>query len=178
MKTINLKNMGAGIAALALMFALATSARASIVITQMSGPVDTGSWTINWVASGGTFDDIVGTVLAGDQFENSPNPGMVAAGWTSLPGVGPNSSTASISDGSVSALLFSTTFTGASSDTPAELINFQVYDASVLVGEETLQWNGSEFDAVPEPTTVIAGALLMLPLGVSTLRILRRNRIA
>jgi hypothetical protein len=32
--------------------------------------------------------------------------------------------------------------------------------------------------AVPEPTTVIAGILLMLPLGVSTLRILRRNRIA
>jgi len=34
------------------------------------------------------------------------------------------------------------------------------------------------FHAVPEPTTVIAGVLLMLPLGASTLRILRRNRIA
>jgi len=32
--------------------------------------------------------------------------------------------------------------------------------------------------AVPEPTTVLAGALLLLPLGASTLRILRRNRIA
>jgi len=31
--------------------------------------------------------------------------------------------------------------------------------------------------AVPEPTTVIAGALLLLPFGASTLRILRRNRI-
>jgi hypothetical protein len=31
--------------------------------------------------------------------------------------------------------------------------------------------------AVPEPTTVLAGALLLLPLGASTLRILRRNRI-
>lgn len=30
--------------------------------------------------------------------------------------------------------------------------------------------------AVPEPTTVIAGALLLLPFGASTLRILRRNR--
>jgi hypothetical protein len=29
---------------------------------------------------------------------------------------------------------------------------------------------------VPEPTTVLAGALLLLPFGVSTLRILRRNR--
>ena len=32
--------------------------------------------------------------------------------------------------------------------------------------------------AVPEPTTIIAGALLLLPFGASTLRILRRNRIA
>ena len=31
---------------------------------------------------------------------------------------------------------------------------------------------------VPEPTTVIAGALLLLPFGASTLRILRRNRMA
>jgi len=31
---------------------------------------------------------------------------------------------------------------------------------------------------VPEPTTMIAGALLLLPFGVSTLRVLRRNRAA
>jgi hypothetical protein len=30
--------------------------------------------------------------------------------------------------------------------------------------------------AVPEPSTMIAGALLLLPFGVSTLRVLRRNR--
>jgi hypothetical protein len=29
---------------------------------------------------------------------------------------------------------------------------------------------------VPEATTIIAGALLLLPLGASTLRILRRQR--
>jgi hypothetical protein len=31
---------------------------------------------------------------------------------------------------------------------------------------------------VPEPTTLIAGALLLLPFGASTLRVLRRNRAA
>jgi hypothetical protein len=31
---------------------------------------------------------------------------------------------------------------------------------------------------VPEPTTMIAGALLLLPFGASTLRILRRSRVA
>jgi hypothetical protein len=34
------------------------------------------------------------------------------------------------------------------------------------------------FHQVPEPTTVLAGALLLLPLGASTLRILRRNRMS
>jgi hypothetical protein len=32
--------------------------------------------------------------------------------------------------------------------------------------------------AVPEPTTMIAGAMLLLPFGASTLRILRKNRTA
>jgi hypothetical protein len=32
--------------------------------------------------------------------------------------------------------------------------------------------------AVPEPATMIAGALLLLPFGASTLRILRRKRMA
>jgi len=31
---------------------------------------------------------------------------------------------------------------------------------------------------VPEPTTLISGALLLLPFGASTLRILRKNRVA
>ncbi len=32
--------------------------------------------------------------------------------------------------------------------------------------------------AVPEPSTVVAGALLLLPFGVSTVRILRKNKTA
>jgi hypothetical protein len=32
--------------------------------------------------------------------------------------------------------------------------------------------------AVPEPTTMVAGALLLLPFGMSTLRVLRRSRMA
>ncbi|MEI9863449.1 MAG: hypothetical protein WDN00_02625 [Limisphaerales bacterium] len=30
---------------------------------------------------------------------------------------------------------------------------------------------------VPEPTTILAGALLLLPLGVSTVRILRNRKL-
>ncbi len=31
--------------------------------------------------------------------------------------------------------------------------------------------------AVPEPSTVVAGALLLIPFGLSTLRILRKNKV-
>jgi len=36
----------------------------------------------------------------------------------------------------------------------------------------------SQLGAVPEPSTVVAGALLLLPFGVSTMRILRKNKAA
>jgi hypothetical protein len=36
----------------------------------------------------------------------------------------------------------------------------------------------AQLTAVPEPTTMIAGALLLLPFGASTLRMLRKNRTA
>jgi hypothetical protein len=40
--------------------------------------------------------------------------------------------------------------------------------------------NGNDFDPppVPEPTTIIAGILLLLPFGASALRIIRRNKAA
>jgi hypothetical protein len=47
-------------------------------------------------------------------------------------------------------------------------------------GGYTLSSDGgvATITAVPEASTVIAGALLLLPFGASTLRILRRNRTA
>ena len=65
-----------------------------------------------------------------------------------------------------------------------------LYTASVTAtGSDLLQFDGTgnsdsygaildnvSLTAVPEPTTMIAGALLLLPLGVSTVRILRKHR--
>jgi len=47
-------------------------------------------------------------------------------------------------------------------------------------GPYTSSFSGSlsGVSAVPEPTTMIAGALLLLPFGASTVRILRKNRAA
>lgn len=46
----------------------------------------------------------------------------------------------------------------------------------VASNSQGLIWNNTT--PVPEPTTMIAGALLLLPFGASTLRILRKNRTA
>ena len=43
---------------------------------------------------------------------------------------------------------------------------------------QTYNLNQDQLAIVPEPTTMIAAALLLLPFGASTLRILRRNRTA
>jgi hypothetical protein len=63
---------------------------------------------------------------------------------------------------------------------PSENVLNVVKDISIaanggdLVGLSDVE---QSFHPVPEPTTVIAGVLLLLPLGASTIRILRRNRI-
>lgn len=51
-------------------------------------------------------------------------------------------------------------------------VTFQPYAAVTM---EDVQIGGI---AVPEPTTLIAGALLLLPFGASTLRVLRKGRAA
>lgn len=49
--------------------------------------------------------------------------------------------------------------------------NNGIYDAGDIAKQDQL-------GIVPEPSTVIAAALLLLPFGASTIRILRKNRIA
>jgi hypothetical protein len=41
-----------------------------------------------------------------------------------------------------------------------------------------VEFAGGAVSAVPEPTTIISGALLVLPFGASTLRILRKRQVA
>jgi choice-of-anchor C domain-containing protein len=65
--------------------------------------------------------------------------------------------------------------------------NFQANGSTTTLSLTDISEPGTAFGAVvdnvslvpvPEPTTFIAGALLLLPFGVSTLRILRKNREA
>jgi hypothetical protein len=52
---------------------------------------------------------------------------------------------------------------------------YETQAGSVIDGHSA---NVSILAPVPEPTTMVAGALLLLPFGASTIRILRRNRTA
>jgi hypothetical protein len=81
------------------------------------------------------------------------------------------------------------------STTPGTIFSTTAPDGGTYVGFEDLTAN-NDYDyndetfvfqnhavenippVVPEPTTIVAGALLLLPLGVSTLRILRNRKTA
>jgi len=53
-----------------------------------------------------------------------------------------------------------------------------IYDNNTVAQGNDFALDDLSLVAVPEPTTIIAGALLLLPFGASTLRILRKNRMA
>lgn len=83
---------------------------------------------------------------------------------------------------------FSTTFAAYGNGTWAtETANFTVASGSYLLQFKDISAGNSAYGAtldniqltaVPEPTTVVAGVLMLLPFGVSTLRILRKTRTA
>lgn len=180
---ITSKTLGAVLVMIALVFVLAPSARASLVIEQTSAPVLTGSWSVDFFASGVTFDKITGTILSSgggsDVFESLALPPPNPSGWSVVAGGTPI--VQSISGTATSSLLYTATFTGLPTDVPPVTVDFSAYDQGVLVGDVALLWNqadnngNGEFDVVPEPTTIIAGVLLLLPLGASTLRTLRKQ---
>ena len=57
-------------------------------------------------------------------------------------------------------------------------ISFAVDGGWGLNGHQDITLNSIDGAPVPEPTTMVAGALLLLPFGASTLRMLRKKRTA
>jgi len=78
----------------------------------------------------------------------------------------------SIAPTSTAMTLFSTTVTGALVNT----LEFRGTGTESTYG--ALIDDVQLFAAVPEPSTIVAGALLLLPFGASTIKILRRKRVA
>jgi hypothetical protein len=168
---MTIRQIGIGVAGVVLAVVLATSARASLVIETVGDIYSTGSWNQDWSIGGGYFDKVVATRLAGNDFEgHGLFTGMT--GWESSP--------RTIKGSRINSINFTTIFNGHASDLPLQCINLKVYDADVLLCDGYWQWCGNKWDnvPVPEPTTMIAGALLLLPFGASTLRILRKRQTA
>ena len=55
--------------------------------------------------------------------------------------------------------------------------NYGVFALNLTSRNQTSAQPVLGFTSVPEPSTVVAGALLLLPFGVSTLRILRKSKM-
>lgn len=180
MKT--LKVLGAGIAMVGLLSI--TSAKASIVAV---GPTIAGnSWAQEFVLTDTSFDSFAVTWVSGTVFEQpairklSTDSGLTTAapGWAAITGT---STSDSASGSARTSLYFTMNWIGSASGNPT-VFNLYDYNGSTLIGSAQAAWTGSKWNIgavpVPESSTVIAAGLLLLPLGASTLRILRRKHMA
>jgi hypothetical protein len=154
-----------------------SSASASFV--SVGDPALTGSWQQGWSYNGGTVDTISGTMLVG-LFDFVPG----LAVDTTQPGWGVSSVSptyGAIMGIPANSVGFTTHFDGSVLDSVSMLL--QAYDGNILVEQVIATWTGGlnaewDYTAVPETTTMLAGALLLLPFGASTIRILRKRQKA
>jgi hypothetical protein len=181
----NMKKLQLAIMAAAL--AAAMSASASYVGDFTTGPGN--SWTVGWQdgSYGGPVDTVVAVIVGGGaSFDAAFSSAQV--GWSGTL-VNPTytyvAGLASSADQNVTL-----SFAGAAPLGGVVVDIFALYQGNVVPGQ-AWQWtdlpNGPPTSSwqlipastyntvVPEPTTMIAGALLLLPFGASTLRILRKK---
>jgi len=174
------------LAIVAATLAGAVSASASYLTDFTVGPGH--SWDVSWTDTsfGVPINGLEALIVAGGAtFDASVSVGL--PGWT---GTLLNSTLTYASgpaDGSDRTIGLSFTDPPPSGGVVVDI--FELYNGIVLP-DQAWQWydlpsgppdsdwgliSSSALVPVPEPTTLIAGALLLLPLGASTLRILRRE---
>jgi hypothetical protein len=177
-KTI--KTLAIGLAAVALMSATSVQASWSQFF------YENGNYGIPAVHS--QFDKITATIT-GSTFDTpygyvAANPdGTGLSGWTSLNTL---ANTMTFTSGTpVDSLYFWGNFSGTAAT--AFVIDERVWLGSTLIGIQMLNYDGTGDPnnswayaevPVPEPTTMVAGALLLLPFGASTIRRMRKSRTA
>ena len=173
-----LKTLSTGLAVIGLLSV--TNAGASLVAVGNTGT--SGSWYQEFNDSElVNFDKIAVSWVSGTVFEPTAIRGLSGAGWTAVLGT---STSDSASGTALNNLNFSMNWINSAAAPTS--FDFYAYNGNVLVDSARASWVANtqgayEWDVstipVPEPTTVIAGALLLLPFGASAFRILRRNRI-
>ena len=183
MKT--LRTLAVGLAAVALMFALTNSARAIIAI---GDPQDVGSWAQRFVEDMNASTHLEAFMRSsGDAFEAYGFVNFSFAGWAGAL-ISPDHIVASGALAPINTQ-FDIKFMGLRSE--PLIFDFYAWNGNTLVDHARANWNGGGWSfttgsapapqvltPVPEPTTMIAGALLLLPFGASTLRVLRKRQTA
>jgi hypothetical protein len=179
------------LAIMASVLLVAAQARASlfdITFTSNDGSTVGSGWVTGtpegggvYAATGGAFQ-ITGGAFSQSSYSLIPNPSAPNASYSPLgsfmydnqvlTGQNPFLSNSGLLFGDETVPIEINLFSnGPSSPVPAGTYQLYQNNGVNLYGNATLT-------AVPEPTTIISGALLLLPFGASTLRILRRNRTA
>jgi hypothetical protein len=176
MKTI--KTLAIGLAAVAVMSV--TSVRASFITT--GDTWETHSWAttlqwndVNYISQQEAF------TVSGDQFENPGFSNFSDGSWANVP----VSATHIVAGGNANNnFTFNVNFLNSDKNVVFDIWGY--LNGTVVAGNEFTYSNGGLVSVtdlsnnlaptpVPEPTTMIAGALLLLPFGASTLRILRKR---
>jgi hypothetical protein len=177
------KGLAIGLAVLALMLVVTNSSIAAIA--PVGDAHEIGSWTQRFEESEvGTFDRIeVFFQGGGDSFEGPGLANFSSTGWIISASSGPSSGPSYVlaQGPGLTSLQFDVLFLGNVTDPVT--FDFHAWNGTDSVEAARLAWDGGTWTItttgdcvrpVPEPTTMIAGALLSF--GVSTLRILRKKR--
>jgi hypothetical protein len=178
------------IAILAASLAGAMSASATFVGDFTTGPGN--SWTVSWLDGGygGPVDTVAAVIVGGGaSFDDAFSSTQL--GWS---GTLVNPAYTYVA-GPASAANQSVTLSFANTAPAGGVVVdiFALYQGKIIPGQ-AWQWfdlpkgsvnygwqlipDSTYNTVVPEPTTMIAGALLLLPFGMSTIRMLRKKRAA
>jgi hypothetical protein len=184
------------IAIMAVALVIAVQARASVVGNVTVSPAN--SVDISWTDGnyGGPIDALEAIIVSGNGATFDLPVTVTDPGWS---GVLLNS-TATFAAGPANAnnQTITLSFADSLNSLTGVMVDFYYWDAGNALPQLAWQWLNLPTDvgytqgidwqyltsanpaepSVPEPTTMIAGALLLLPFGASTLRILRKNRAA
>ena len=162
----------------------------AIALTLGSSTVARADWSQVFTEQAGdnSFNQILITSDSSGTFAPRGLGAFSQGTWAPVvTGVDGKTVTASLASGGPVNYSDFTVFFAGDSSAPVNLL-IEVLNGTTVVCSSQADWNGGNWSltptpgsggavtAVPEPSTCIAGALLLLPFGFSAIRILRKNR--
>lgn len=179
-------NWKSGLIVSALMLVLTNSAVATLI--PVGDEWEIGSWAQKFQESGvGEFDRIeISFVSTGPAFESPGLSGLSDPSWsiTSYTDLGPTERSSVLAEGNaLTSLQFDVLFLGEVTD--PLVFAFHAWNGSTSIEAAELTWSDGAWSVittgdcvapvVPEPSSLVAAALLLLPVGLGAARRLRNR---